>query len=176
MLTMPAVFKEHYPHTHCIIDATELRIETPSDRAVQSAAYSSYKHHNTFKALFCISPSRAVIIVSHLFTGSISDPELTCRSGLLDKLEAGDQVMTDRGFTILDDLIARGAHLNFPVFMEGRAQLITSKVLLSCIIAIEGTKNYRILQQVIPLSYAYFADTIFSICASLVNFQPVLVS
>ncbi len=96
--TMPRVFKEHYSNTRCIVDATELRIETPSDRAVQSATYSSYKHHNTLKAPVCIAPSGGVIFVSRLYTGSISDPELTRRSGLLDKLESGDHIMADRSY------------------------------------------------------------------------------
>ncbi len=54
---------------------------------------------NITKALVCIAQSGAVIFVSRLFTGCTSDPELTRRSGFLEKLEPGDQVMVDRGFT-----------------------------------------------------------------------------
>ncbi len=67
MRTIPDVFRMCYPHTRCIIDATELWTETPSDRAVQSATFSSHKHHNTFKALVCISPSGAVILYHPYF-------------------------------------------------------------------------------------------------------------
>ncbi len=125
MRTMPDVFRMHYPHTSCIIDATELWTETPSNRAVQSATFSSYKHHNTFKALVCISPSGAVIFVSSLFSGCISDPDLVQKSGSLDKVEPGDHVMADRGFTILDALTARGAHC-------GRLDSTLSNVLIYC--------------------------------------------
>ena len=58
--TMPTAFKELYPTTRVIIDCSELFIETPSSFRSQSAAYSSYKHHNTAKGLVGINPSGAV--------------------------------------------------------------------------------------------------------------------
>ena len=42
--------------------------------------------------------------ISDLYPGSISDKELTRRSGILDLLEGGDSVMADRGFDIKEDL------------------------------------------------------------------------
>ena len=38
--TMPAAFKEMYPNTFAIIDATELKCETPSSLSLQSQLYS----------------------------------------------------------------------------------------------------------------------------------------
>ena len=52
---MPQLFKEFYPTTRCIIDATELFIQTPSDPQAQQLTFSSYKNHNTLKALIGIS-------------------------------------------------------------------------------------------------------------------------
>ncbi len=49
--------------------------------------FSSYKNHNTFKALVGISTSGAITFVSKLFPDCISDKELTRCSGLLDLLE-----------------------------------------------------------------------------------------
>ena len=46
--TMPEVFKRDYPTTRIIIDATELYIEMPE---IQQLTFSSYKNHNTYKAL-----------------------------------------------------------------------------------------------------------------------------
>ena len=63
-----------------------------------------------------ISPGGAIPFVSKLFPGSISDKELTRKSGLLDLLERGDSVMADRGFDIEDDLILQGVCLNIPHF------------------------------------------------------------
>ena len=109
--TMPTSFSE-YPTTRVILDATEIFIEQPSSPAAQQLTFSSYKNHNTLKALVGITPSGAISFVSKLFGGNISDRELTIQSGLIDKLEPGDSVMADKGFTIADLLITRGVTLN----------------------------------------------------------------
>ena len=48
--TMPSCFKD-YPTTRVVIDATETFIEQPSSPMTQQLTFSSYKNHNTFKAL-----------------------------------------------------------------------------------------------------------------------------
>ena len=53
---IPPSFRQWYPTTRVIIDATEFFIEKPSSVARQSATWSSYKNHNTFKSLLAISP------------------------------------------------------------------------------------------------------------------------
>ncbi len=114
---MPNIFKQLYSMTRVIIDATEIFVETPSLPELQQMTFSSYKNHNTYKALIGISPSGAITFVSQLFPGSISDKQLTRRSGLYDLLEAGDSVMADRGFDIQDDLTVLGVQLNMPPFL-----------------------------------------------------------
>ena len=54
---MPFQFKQQYPNTRIIIDATELFIQRPSDPLAQLQTFSSYKNHNTAKALAGITPS-----------------------------------------------------------------------------------------------------------------------
>ena len=98
--TMPASFKKLYPHTTAILDATEIRVNIPSSLLLQSQTYSNYKSANTLKALIAISPAGHVIFVSSLYTRCISDAQLVERSGFLSLLQKGDEVMTDRGFTI----------------------------------------------------------------------------
>ena len=90
---MPSQFKHQYPNTCIIIDATEVYIQWPSDPHAQQLTFSSYKNHNTAKALAGITPSGAFSFISPLYSGSISDRELFLRSGLLDKLEVGDAIM-----------------------------------------------------------------------------------
>ena len=116
--TMPAIFKEQYPRTTVILDATEIKINTPSSLLLQSQTYSNYKSTNTFKALVGISPAGHVMFVSSLYTGSISDTELVERSGFLRLLQSGDKVMADRGFTIEDILTPLGVGLNIPPFLS----------------------------------------------------------
>ena len=106
-------------------------LETSSDLQLQSSTWSNYKHHNTAKFLIGCTPNGAVSFVSSLYVGSISDVELTKKSGLLQVLEGKHNisVMADRGFTIRDHLQAIGVELNIPPFMEGRKQLPADKVL-----------------------------------------------
>ena len=96
---MPQCFRETYPSTRCIIDCTELFVQVPSSIKIQSAMYSIYKYHVTYKGLIGIAPFRAVTFVSLLYCGNTSDKEIVERCGFLNpKLwSAGDSVMADRG-------------------------------------------------------------------------------
>ena len=150
---MPIQFRDVYPSTRVIIDCTELFIETPPSLNIQSSTWSSYKHHNTFKGLIGISPTGACIFVSSLYTGGISDKEITRCSGILDLVEPGDSVMADKGFDISYELLTRGCKLNMPPFI----------------------KQYHILSTVIPLSISPFVNNIWFICCALSLFHPPLV-
>ena len=60
----------------------------------------------------------------------MSDVELTRVSGFLQTLEGkeGISMMTDRGFTIKDQLSERSVQLNIPHFLECRMQLLPKEV------------------------------------------------
>ena len=53
---------------------------------------------------------------------------ITEKSGLLDLLEPGDNVMADRGFDVGDLLHQHGITLNIPPFLGQREQLTSRKV------------------------------------------------
>lgn len=119
--TMPQAFKEKYPLTRVILDATEIKCEVPSSLAHQSSSYSSYKSSNTFKGLIGISPNRLVSFVSELFTGSISDRQSVIPSGFLHlSFGPNDAVMAGKGFFIEDLPNETGVKLNLPPFLRGR--------------------------------------------------------
>lgn len=65
-----------------------------------------------------ITPSRAVSFLSPAYEGSISDRKLVEVSGLLDRLETGDEIMADKGFVIQDLLSPIGVRLNIPPFLD----------------------------------------------------------
>ena len=109
---MPQAFKDLYPTTRVIIDCTELYVQTPSSLLLQSQLYSSYKSNTTLKGLMGMAPHGAVSFVSSLYTGSISDKEITRCCGLLDLLENNDSVMADKGFDIEDILHKKKIKLN----------------------------------------------------------------
>ena len=116
LLNMPQCFKDKYPFTRVIINATEVFVEQPALPELQQLTFSTSKNTNTYKGLIGISPNGAVVFVSDLYPGCISDKELTRKCGILDMLDKGDTLMADRGFDIEGDLILRGVRLNIPPF------------------------------------------------------------
>eukprot|EP00794_Sanderia_malayensis_P013327 gene13326-biopygen10629 len=179
---MPAQFKD-FPTTRLIIDCTELFAEVPSSMKAQSQTWSEYKHHNTWKALIGISPSGLITFVSKLWSGKVSDKEITLKSGVLALLEDGDNLMADRGFDI-QDILPPGVTLNIPPFKGTRAQLTAKETEETACIAsvrihveraIGREKNYYILNGVLPLSLHSTANQIFTVCCLLTIFLPLLV-
>lgn len=77
-------FKKAYPQVVIIIDSTEFEIQRPSTPSCQQLTFSYYKNCNTLKVLAGITPSGAIIFISELWGGSISDKELFIKSGILD--------------------------------------------------------------------------------------------
>lgn len=63
LLNMPKCFKDKYPFTRVIIDATEVCVEQPALPELQQLTFSTYKNTNTYKVLIGISPSGAVVCV-----------------------------------------------------------------------------------------------------------------
>ena len=178
---MPNNFKSMYPTTRCIIDATEIFIQTPSNPQAQQLTFSSYKNHNTLKALVAVTPSGAICFVSNLYGGNISDRELTKQSGLLDLLEPGDSVMADRGFTIADMLDVRGVMLNIPPLKTNeqftQREITNTRRIANLRIHVEraiGRIKYFKLLSDLPNSMARAANQIFFVCTMLSNFRSPL--
>ena len=177
--SMPESFKRTYSSTRCIIDCTELYCQRPSSLATQSALYSHYKSHVTYKGLIGISPSGAITFISELFDGSISDKEF-----LQNQWNQGDSVMADRGFTIDEELKSLGVTLNIPSFLKGRDQLTSAEVKESQTIAsvrihveraIQRVKRFNILRNEIPLTLHGSVNQIWTVCCLLCNFMPPLI-
>ncbi|XP_065064833.1 uncharacterized protein LOC135691031 [Rhopilema esculentum] len=172
-----------YPSTKIILDCTEIFTEVPSSMVAQSQTWSEYKHHNTWKSLIGVSPNGAIIFVSKLWSGKVSDREITLKSGVLSLLEPGDNIMADRGFNIFD-ILPCGVSLNIPPFKGSRSQLTPQEAEETANIAavrihveraIGRVKNYHILDGVLPLSLYPVANQIFTVCCYLTNFLPFLV-
>lgn len=184
-LHLPECFCKKYSTTTLIIDATEIYIEKPNNPEAQQVTFSSYKNSNTLKALVGIVPKGGISFVSTLYGGSISDKELTQKSGLIEKLQYGDVIMADKGFNIQEMLACKGVKVNVPPFMNESGQfnegeLLETRRIASLKIhverAMERIKNYHILDFVpITLCRSGIIDMIFFVCAMLSNFLPPLV-
>ena len=57
---MPMAFKQLFPKCVCIIDCSEIFIETPTNFSARSKTYSNYKKHNTLKFLIGITPCGSI--------------------------------------------------------------------------------------------------------------------
>ena len=85
----------------------------------QSETWSDYKHHNTWKLLVGITPNGQVTYLSQLWGGRVSDKQITRESGVLELLEACDNVMVDRGFDIAG-IVPDGVAVYMPPFLAGK--------------------------------------------------------
>ena len=183
---MPVTFKEKYPSTRVIIDCTEIKTEMASSLMLKSQTYSSYKSSNTLKGLVGIAPGGAITFVGQLYHGSISDREITKRSGLLGlDFKEGDNVMADKGFDIQDMLDEKGVRLNIPPFLGQYGQMTESDVQKTQSIAAERIhverainkiKNFHIFDQVIPMSLFGSINQIWTVCALLTLFHDPIIS
>ncbi|CAG2236311.1 unnamed protein product [Mytilus edulis] len=180
---MPIVFKLSYPRCISIIDCFEVFIQRPANLTARAQTWSNYKHHNTIKFLVSITPTGAISFVSKAFGGRTSDKVITQRSGFLDKLEHGDQVLADRGLLIAEELASRHASLVIPAFTKGKSQLSAKEVEQTRTIvhvrihverAIEQLKN--ILSSNMSIYLVPHSDSIVTLCSAVCNLHPKLVS
>ena len=80
----------------------------------------NYKHHNTIKYLISITSSGAVNFISEGWGGRVSDKEITLKSGFMERLLHGDEVLADRGILVSEEFASRGVTLHMPSFTRGK--------------------------------------------------------
>lgn len=107
-----------------IIDCTEIFIERPRNVRTQALTWSDYKHNNTVKFLVGITPHGHIGFLSKAWGGRTPDQYIVKESGFLDIIDAGDEVMADRGFQIKEHLLMRHATLSIPPSSKGREQML----------------------------------------------------
>ena len=133
------------------------------------------------KCLVGIVPGGGFSFILSVLPVSISDKEITVRSGLLNPklFERGDGLMADRGFTIEEYSDKFGIDLIIQSFLEGQDQLSEEEVITSQQIAnerihvermIQRLKCYHIFDRAIPLNMIGSLNQIVSVCALLSNF------
>lgn len=182
---MPESFRKTYPSTRVIIDCTELYTEKPSSLLLNSQLYSNYKSNHTFKSLIGISPHGAVTFISPLYTGAMSDVEITRLSGLVDLCESGDSVMADKGFTIKNMLEPKGVGLNIPPFLGEKGRFSMAEVEATELIAsvrihvervIRRVKENHFFDSVIPMTMAGSLNQVWTVACLLANFKGPMIS
>ncbi|XP_053390346.1 uncharacterized protein LOC128553244 [Mercenaria mercenaria] len=191
---MPKKFREEFPDTMIILDGTEIKLQPLSALRTQSQCYSDYKSSTTLKGLVDVDPRGSFTIISMLFSGSISDKEITSASGLLEmfqqlldsgRLKRGDGVMVDKGFLIKDEIEKLGLKLHIPPFAPGSGQLSPGDVALTRKIAahrvhveraISRAKKFKIVDNRIDLTLFPCINQIWFCCCFLTGFMPLLIT
>lgn len=190
---MPTKYKADFPTSLVIIDGTELRTQSPCALALQSQLYSDYKSSTTLKCLIGCDPRGSLLFVSELFTGCISDKQLTEQSGFYDLLRTlksigyiqdKDAIMADKGFTIQTEIENLGLSLNLPPFASAGEQMSVADSKMTSKIAkhrvhierlIKKVKTYCIVSDKIPTSLFHTINQIWTVCCYLTLFQDVFV-
>ena len=173
-----------FPNLRCIIDCTEIFIERPRELVIQALTYSDYKKHNTVKVLIGITPRGKISFLSKAWGGRTSDVHIVNESGFLNLIDPFDEIMADKGFTIENQLLLKGAKLAMPPGVKGRNQMMPTEVAKTKKIAnfrihveraIGRMKEFNILNGIFPINMLPVADDVIAVCASLCNFLPPLV-
>ncbi|KAK6180859.1 hypothetical protein SNE40_008835 [Patella caerulea] len=180
----PESFKENYHKTTCIIDCAETFIQRPTNLKSRCETFSNYKSHNTAKYLVGISPHGQIMFISKAFGGRASDKFIVEKSGFLNYLLPGDEIMVDRGFTIDDLLFPLRVKLNIPAFTKCKPQLsardLTStrriaRVRIHVERAIRRLKMFKILSSIVAVSSLKLFDDMLLVCSALVNLRGDLI-
>ena len=180
---MPPAFKalKKYRKVRIILDCSEFEMESPSSLALNAMSYSDYKGRTTVKVLFGVTPDGYVSFVSKAYGGAISDNSLTMKSGVLEKCDAGDKIMADKGLPLSNaELQPRGLATVLPPFCQGSAQFTSEEVeetkeianlrivVENCIMRI---RYFRLLRQRLTVSSVKQASAIVKVCALLTNLR-----
>ena len=182
---LPSMFRGKYRKTRCIIDCSEVYIERPKSVDEQAATWSDYKKHNTFKFLIAISPNGFIMFLSDCYGGRTTDQFICKDSNFYNLLEAGDEIMADRGFQIKEDLLLYYCSLSVPPGARIKAQFCMSEcektkevanLRIHVERAINRLKEFKILKSVVPINMLTHADSIVKTCAALCNLQSHLIN
>ena len=185
---LPDIFKRYITNRKCrvILDCFEAQVEKPSSFSANSMMYSNYKSRTTYKVLTGVTPDGYISFVSDAYPGSISDPAIVRESKVLEKLQAGDGIMADKGFTLTaTDLQPRGLHLVLPPFKTGnlpmkKNEVQQTKEIANRRIVVENAigrmRHYDILNTVLPASVlqSQIVSDMVKVVAILANFQSAL--
>ncbi|XP_052132220.1 uncharacterized protein LOC127751939, partial [Frankliniella occidentalis] len=150
-----------FKNLRVILDGMSIFVRTLSNFEQQGNTYSRYKADKVPRYAVGISSHGATIFCSEGFEGNMSDKESIIQSGLLDMLEEGDGVMTDRGYELTAELQAKKCHFYKPPSLGNRKAFTPEEEILTkaiasariyCEHAIADIKDWRILQGTVPLN------------------------
>lgn len=165
-----------------ILNCTEINIQRPSNPTTQSVTWSEYNSHNTGKVLIGLSPVGFPRFVSNVYSGSISDDDITSVSGILKLARKNMKWLADKGCQCDGDEF--GLIIETPDRPEGKSQFSEAEDMKNRQIprlrihverVISRMKVFAILKIAIPIRYAKVVSKIVNVCARLTAFLAPLI-
>ncbi|KAG9481177.1 hypothetical protein GDO78_010434 [Eleutherodactylus coqui] len=115
---VPECFKDSYPRARVTLHCAEIKVQTNSTDGIPSQIYYN---HTIYRGLLGIAPHGAVIFISPLYSGCTSKRDIIKSSGILDLLELGDWMVTEKDFLIQDLVESVGAFVVTPPIITAAA-------------------------------------------------------
>ena len=175
--SMPDYFKENYSNTRIIVDCLEIFVQPPIEQSEQGDFWSRHQRRHTVKFIIGIAPTGYITFISKIYPGSASYVDIFIESNLVDKLEKGDKIMTDKDFSeakLENEIItAIPPRVKRIPAQFSKEQLETCRknalVRIQAKQATKRIKTFKILNNEIPRSLIPFLPNIITVCAMAVN-------
>uniref|UniRef100_A0ABD2WZ61 DDE Tnp4 domain-containing protein n=1 Tax=Trichogramma kaykai TaxID=54128 RepID=A0ABD2WZ61_9HYME len=173
------LFKNNYLKTRVTLDATELKLDTPSNPTLKQATFNIYKNSNTLKVMVGSSRGGLISYISEPYGGSTSDRQIIEHSDLRQKCESGDVILADKGIMV-QDLFAPcnvtactptpmvSGNLSHNVIVKDK-KLSKHRVHVERIIGL--MKTYTILSKKLTRDLLPLSSEIIRVCIMLANFK-----
>ncbi|XP_076589805.1 uncharacterized protein LOC143322472 isoform X2 [Chaetodon auriga] len=177
---MPLIFRGTFPKTRVVLDFVEISVQM----APCTVNASQHRGSTALKSLVGITPSGSISVISSVYSASISDKDIVMKSGVLNLLEPGDEVMAAKSLEIKDLLDVIGVDLAILPFSKPNRQFSQDSAsrtphvdLLKVHIdrALGRIKEFHILDDV-PAALCGSLNQLLTVCALLANFQGPLLS
>lgn len=165
-------------------DCTEQYVEHSKNVAAQYQTYSTYKSRNTLKILIFCTKSGSISYISPAYAGSSTDRFITEDTNVASKFHPGFMVLLDKGFNVQDLFLPHQVTCVLPPFVRQKRKFTRSEVYHGKRVArarihierVNGRlKEFRLLENILPISMIDMCDHIWTIAEAIVNMQPLLV-
>ncbi|GFX68855.1 uncharacterized protein TNCV_3865541 [Trichonephila clavipes] len=117
---MPLLFRHEYQDVRIIIDHVSFEIEKPKIEDEDKITFCPQRKTNIVKGMVAMMPSGAIIFVTLLYCGSISDEHIFVHSKVMDYLEPNDVVIAENGFQVEKELKKIGCELKNRNYLEDK--------------------------------------------------------
>ncbi|GFQ80772.1 uncharacterized protein TNCT_333451 [Trichonephila clavata] len=169
---MPLLFLHEHRSVRVIIDRVWFEIEKPKIHDEDVITFCPQRKTNIVKGMVGIMPSGAIIFITSLYCGNISDEHIFVHSRLMDYLEPNDVVIAENGFEIEKELKKIGCELQNRNYLEDKIVFdsTTDDDPISFERPVARFKQYKYFDNVILFKNVPFVNNLFFITCMLLNF------